>query len=202
MVGAITLDSKIRDIDGASHRKPSALKTSAEPTDSAEQIHSSESHRLGSAQSGQHAGGGVFWRFMLPRSDNSPPVFSESDIDPLIALSVAIELLGPELRVRLRLGSVLGTTMPKAAIHEYCDPTPHKRHIRANTELGTLDSIVLAKAGPSPKQGAAKCCLRPGVRPLVRPHRSPNPLGRSPRGLSPLRCLRSHEPAILDRAPK
>lgn len=68
---------------------------------------------------------------MLPDPQNTPPALTEISIHLSIAFAVALQFAFPVSAVARRHGAMLRAPVPKAAIHEYCQP----RH--AEDKIGT-----------------------------------------------------------------
>jgi hypothetical protein len=58
---------------------------------------------------------------MLPDPDDLPTCRGQQAVDPIVSLSIPIELRTPILAVCLRRPSVVGAAMPEAAIDEHRD---------------------------------------------------------------------------------
>lgn len=58
---------------------------------------------------------------MFPDADDPPALGPEYPVSFSVALDITGQLLPPPLRIVPRGRSVLGTRVPEAAVHEYCD---------------------------------------------------------------------------------
>lgn len=83
---------------------------------------------------------------MLPHVERRPPQRNQPLVHLDVAFSVPCDLGTPELRVRLGGHSVLGASMPEAAVHEHRDADPHKHDVGPSRQTSTAAAESHAEA--------------------------------------------------------
>lgn len=83
---------------------------------------------------------------MFPDANDMPSACSQGDIDESITPNVRLYLHPPEVTVTLRPGSMLITTMPKAAIDIDNDLGRHERQVRSRAQAFDLPIDTVPQA--------------------------------------------------------
>ena len=111
---------------------------------------------------------------MFPYAKDAPACPAHGAVHQPIAGLVAGELLFPERRIALGLGSVFGTAVPETAVHEYGQPFPPEYEIRLAKDFlipppaGNFvpakkfrqrDFCVLVAASANPRHDFRTLCL-------------------------------------------
>jgi hypothetical protein len=99
---------------------------------------------------------------MFPDSNHSPTRRVKSRISVLIAETIGLDFLAPEVGVCGRPGGVLWTPVPKAAIDED-DHSCGAEHYVGPPSAITKHRTVDPKAETPPVQEPAECDFRPSV---------------------------------------
>ncbi|OJY43454.1 MAG: hypothetical protein BGP08_01335 [Rhizobiales bacterium 64-17] len=86
----------------------------------------------------------VLLHFMFPNPDDLPSISSQLRRNPSIARDVAVQLIAPEFVVRFRLHTMLGASMPKAAVNENDQSPSSKCDVRPAGQL-CMQSVSEAK---------------------------------------------------------
>jgi hypothetical protein len=110
---------------------------------------------------------------VLPHADYVPASRSERGIVPAIPLDVSIQLDRPVRRVSARIGPVIRTSVPEAAVDEHRDSSCRKDHVGPAAQPGNRRR-VLAEAKTATVQLRTQCYLRPGLAGSVALHDPPH----------------------------
>ena len=82
---------------------------------------------------------------VLPDTDHGPAMLVKRSVYRGVPLRVPTEFGAPIPGVDSRLSSVVGASMPEAAIHEHRDPVARKGDVGLDFQLACSDKQILAK---------------------------------------------------------
>jgi hypothetical protein len=80
--------------------------------------------------------GGVYGELVLPHTYDEPSCGLKCGVVPPVARDVSVKLRRPVVRVGARIGLVVRTLVPEAAIHEDRHPCLREDDVRTATESG------------------------------------------------------------------
>jgi hypothetical protein len=99
---------------------------------------------------------------VFPDADDGPATDSQTGVGVPVARDVAPQFLAPPLGVGPRAGTVLGASVPEAAVDEDGDTRPTEDDVRSTAKLGDGAKIDSVSKAPS-VQRTAKSQLRSSI---------------------------------------
>jgi hypothetical protein len=117
--------------------------------------------------------GDKVWVLVLPDSDHGPARVCEGRVVPPVPVFVAGKLWSPVEAICLRTGTMVGTSVPEAAVDENRELGSREDDVGTDSSIlsRNLDWIIHSKAKTQGKEGGANSSLGLSVTPTIALHR-------------------------------